>query len=331
MTENVFPGSDDLLRPSSQTPAELIPRINAIWERRGIKPKYHLSFPRAGARTLRERRAHSDRISQLPRELPADADLMIEAKDKEQAVLELMRVYQLVPIEQIDRAVRPPAELKMQGMKGSGKRSVTIKKDYASGGPGAGNAAVDGGDDGTQEDEEAESASQTTTGSPRKNKETQSEMAVRLLKRARAIAKKRGVEYTGPGAEIELSDDDDDEKALQSRNKLGKFGTEEQAERERKEKMTSEEVHADMLVRAEEIRNHLRVTGQRLKYDGNGIEGAADDLVDDAVDEEVGSEETLPKSKKKRAKAQDAIETVQGVPPSGEPVAGESQGVAVVA
>jgi UV DNA damage endonuclease len=39
-----------------------------------------------------ERRAHADRCQNLPPDLPVDCDLMIEAKDKEQAVFELYRM-----------------------------------------------------------------------------------------------------------------------------------------------------------------------------------------------------------------------------------------------
>ena len=59
---------------------ELITRINVIWERKGIKPKQHLSSPRPGAETVMERRAHADRCYELPKELPDDMDLMIEVR-----------------------------------------------------------------------------------------------------------------------------------------------------------------------------------------------------------------------------------------------------------
>lgn len=54
--------------------------------------KQHLSEPRPGAETVMERRAHADRCQTLPPDLPDDVDLMIEAKDKEQAVFELYRI-----------------------------------------------------------------------------------------------------------------------------------------------------------------------------------------------------------------------------------------------
>lgn len=60
---NLFPTAEKTLE-------ELMPRILATWERKGIKPKFHLSEPRLGAVSLMERRAHSDRCKLLPRPLP---------------------------------------------------------------------------------------------------------------------------------------------------------------------------------------------------------------------------------------------------------------------
>ncbi|KAE8226079.1 hypothetical protein CF319_g1272 [Tilletia indica] len=100
----------DMLRPSSRSPAELMPEILEIWKERGIRPKFHLSEPRPGAKAMRERRAHSDRCTHIPAELPANADLMIEAKDKEQAVFELFRIYDLVDVKPFWSDLRPAAE-----------------------------------------------------------------------------------------------------------------------------------------------------------------------------------------------------------------------------
>ncbi|TFK54537.1 UV-endonuclease UvdE [Heliocybe sulcata] len=94
----VFDYHHDWINPSSIPPAEIIRQANAIFERRGIKPKQHLSEPRPGAETIMERRAHADRCQKLPDDLPDDMDLMIEAKDKEQAVLHLYRMYGLQPV-----------------------------------------------------------------------------------------------------------------------------------------------------------------------------------------------------------------------------------------
>ncbi|THU80485.1 UV-endonuclease UvdE [Dendrothele bispora CBS 962.96] len=108
----IFDYHHDSLKPSSFPPREIIRRTNAIFKRRGIRPKQHLSEPRPGAESLMERRAHADRCSSgLPTELEEegvgmDVDLMIEAKDKEQAVFELYRMYGLVPCG--EENLRPP-------------------------------------------------------------------------------------------------------------------------------------------------------------------------------------------------------------------------------
>ncbi|GAA5868582.1 hypothetical protein JCM8547_003194 [Rhodosporidiobolus lusitaniae] len=104
----VFDYHHDWIFPSSQTPTELMPRILATWTRKGIKPKFHLSEPRKGAETIMEKRAHADRCQRLPDPLPEDVDLMIEAKDKEQAVFHLFRIYNLHPV--IHEDLRPPAQ-----------------------------------------------------------------------------------------------------------------------------------------------------------------------------------------------------------------------------
>jgi UV DNA damage endonuclease len=76
----------------------MMPRILKTWERKGIRCKQHLSEPRPGAVSVMERRAHSDRIKHIPDALPDNVDLMLEAKDKEQAVLELYRIYDIKPV-----------------------------------------------------------------------------------------------------------------------------------------------------------------------------------------------------------------------------------------
>lgn len=50
----------------------IIERADAIWKRRGIRPKQHLSEPRPGAATIMEQRAHADRCETLPSVLPDD-------------------------------------------------------------------------------------------------------------------------------------------------------------------------------------------------------------------------------------------------------------------
>ncbi|KAI8820773.1 UV damage repair endonuclease [Fimicolochytrium jonesii] len=85
------------INPSEHPSTHYLPRIDAIWHRRGIKPKQHHSEGRPGAETMQERRAHSARIERLP-PCQDNVDLMIEAKDKEQAVLQLFRQYGLQPV-----------------------------------------------------------------------------------------------------------------------------------------------------------------------------------------------------------------------------------------
>ncbi|KAI8989013.1 UV-endonuclease UvdE-domain-containing protein [Trametes punicea] len=94
----VFDYHHNWIYPSELPIPELIERINAVWHRKGIKPKQHLSSPCPGAETVMEKRKHADRCYELPPELPDDMDLMIEAKDKEQAVFHLYRIYNLHPV-----------------------------------------------------------------------------------------------------------------------------------------------------------------------------------------------------------------------------------------
>ncbi|EIW53258.1 UV-endonuclease UvdE [Trametes versicolor FP-101664 SS1] len=101
----VFDYHHNWIFPSVLPLPELIARINAIWDRKGIKPKQHLSSPCPGAESIMEKRKHADRCYELPPDLPDDMDLMIEAKDKEQAVLHLYRVYNLHPV--IHENLRP--------------------------------------------------------------------------------------------------------------------------------------------------------------------------------------------------------------------------------
>ncbi|KAK1231804.1 hypothetical protein PQX77_005018 [Marasmius sp. AFHP31] len=117
----IFDYHHDAIYPSSIPPSEIIKRANAIFHRRGIRPKQHLSEPRPGAVTIMERRAHADRCASLPKEMEEegvsmDVDLMIEAKDKEQAVLELYRMYGLEEVKH--ESLRPPNEHQTKETKG---------------------------------------------------------------------------------------------------------------------------------------------------------------------------------------------------------------------
>lgn len=84
----------DQIREGTNDIVDLFPRILATWKRKNITPKMHYSEPTPSAITGRQRRKHNPRVATLP-PCPPDMDLMIEAKDKEQAVFELMRTFKL--------------------------------------------------------------------------------------------------------------------------------------------------------------------------------------------------------------------------------------------
>lgn len=82
------------IREGTKDIMDLYPRIKATWDRKQIRQKMHYSEPTPQAITGRQRRKHNPRPATLP-PCPDDMDLMIEAKDKEQAVFELMRTFRL--------------------------------------------------------------------------------------------------------------------------------------------------------------------------------------------------------------------------------------------
>lgn len=84
----------DKLREGTKDIEELYPRILTTWSRKNMTPKMHWSEPCHDAVTGRQRRKHNGRPRTLP-PVPEGVDLMLEAKDKEQAVFELMRTYKL--------------------------------------------------------------------------------------------------------------------------------------------------------------------------------------------------------------------------------------------
>ena len=84
----------DKIREGTKDIIDLFPRILATWKRKNKTPKMHYSEPTPSAITGRQRRKHSPRVAMLP-PCPPNMDLMIEAKDKEQAVFELMRIFKL--------------------------------------------------------------------------------------------------------------------------------------------------------------------------------------------------------------------------------------------
>lgn len=84
----------DKIREGTKDIMDLYPRIKATWDRKGITQKMHYSEPTPPAITGRQRRKHNPRPATLP-PCAQDMDLMIEAKDKEQAVFELMKTFKL--------------------------------------------------------------------------------------------------------------------------------------------------------------------------------------------------------------------------------------------
>ncbi|ETI21122.1 UV damage endonuclease UvdE [Cladophialophora carrionii CBS 160.54] len=84
----------DKIREGTHDIMSLYDRIKATWTRKNITQKMHYSEPTPSAITARQRRKHNPRPATLPPCAP-DMDLMVEAKDKEQAVFELMRTFKL--------------------------------------------------------------------------------------------------------------------------------------------------------------------------------------------------------------------------------------------
>lgn len=91
----------DKIREGTRDIVDLFPRILATWKRKNITPKMHYSEPTPSAITGRQRRKHNPRVATLP-PCPPTMDLMIEAKDKEQAVFELMRTFKLPGFDRIN-------------------------------------------------------------------------------------------------------------------------------------------------------------------------------------------------------------------------------------
>ncbi|KAL1958994.1 hypothetical protein VTO42DRAFT_3235 [Malbranchea cinnamomea] len=108
----------DKIREGTYDIMALYDRIKATWTRKDITQKMHYSEPTPGAITNMQRRKHNSRVQLLP---PCDPtmDLMIEAKDKEQAVFDLMRTYRIPGFEKINDIipfVRPSEEELMDGI-----------------------------------------------------------------------------------------------------------------------------------------------------------------------------------------------------------------------
>lgn len=115
-------GTYDISRP------DISERIKRTWTRKGIRQKMHYSEPCAGAVTPRDRRKHSPRVVTLP-PCPPDMDLMIEAKDKEQAVFDLMRRFKLPGFEKIaDMVAHEREDQDRPAPKEKKPKKVTSKK-----------------------------------------------------------------------------------------------------------------------------------------------------------------------------------------------------------
>ena len=94
----VFDYHHHSLNPGTQPVDDLLQRVKASWKERGITQKMHYSESNSDAVTKAQRRKHSKLVKSMPM-CGSDVDLMIEAKGKEQAVLELDKIYKfLVPL-----------------------------------------------------------------------------------------------------------------------------------------------------------------------------------------------------------------------------------------
>jgi UV DNA damage endonuclease len=92
---------EEKIREGTKDIVDLFPTIRETWTRKSITQKMHYSEPTPAAITKMQRRKHSPRVATLP-PCSNDMDLMIEAKDKEQAVFELMRTFKLPGYETIN-------------------------------------------------------------------------------------------------------------------------------------------------------------------------------------------------------------------------------------
>lgn len=145
---------DPSIREGTKDIMDFYDRIRKTWERKGITQKMHYSEPTSAAVTPRDRRKHSARVRTLP-PCAQDMDLMIEAKDKEQAVFELMRTFKLpgfdlfnniIPYEREDesrKAIRKPKKAKKSknGLVTNGDDDIEVpekivsEEDFGMGGP----------------------------------------------------------------------------------------------------------------------------------------------------------------------------------------------------
>jgi UV DNA damage endonuclease len=129
----------DKIREGTKDIMGLYDRIKATWTRKGITQKMHYSEPTPSAVTSRQRRKHSPRVATLP-PCPPDMDLMVEAKDNEQAVFELMRAFKLpgydtfndiLPYQRNDenKAWKPPKKRTPRKKKGQEAEDIELEED----------------------------------------------------------------------------------------------------------------------------------------------------------------------------------------------------------
>lgn len=127
------------IREGSHDIRGLFPEIKALWDAKGITQKMHYSEPTPAAITGKQRRKHNPRVASLP-PCPPDMDLMIEAKDKEQAVFELMRTFKLPGFERFNdiiphvreddnKPIRPVRAKKAAPKKKKGKAAAAAEAD----------------------------------------------------------------------------------------------------------------------------------------------------------------------------------------------------------
>jgi len=93
----VFDWHHHRLNPGTIPLAQLLERVAAIWKKRGIRQKMHYSESRPEVTeemSMTKRRAHSEYVNDIPM-CGKNVDLMIEAKMKEQAVLDIYKKYNI--------------------------------------------------------------------------------------------------------------------------------------------------------------------------------------------------------------------------------------------
>jgi UV DNA damage endonuclease len=112
------------IREGTKDIVDIYPVIRDTWTKKGIRQKMHYSEQTPKAITPSQRRKHSPRVATLP-PCANDMDLMIEAKDKEQAVFELMRTFKLPGFEKINDIM---PHIRRDDNKNFGKKKPVPKK-----------------------------------------------------------------------------------------------------------------------------------------------------------------------------------------------------------